>query len=279
MPPMSGFLALLTTAAAVQLPTILPWGANSFRIQYSPPGIPITNSTYTPFLDAPLSTSPYTVSSTGNTYTNGNLRIDVDPATGLLNATRISDGFVVAQMSSLTFGPPVSRGRYPSAQMEFLGHANGESLFGMGEQGTTGRVTLEQPFNRVFTDTEYYAFNQGRQAFFPWYLSSAGYGMMLAQPGYGWLRVDVAPYFSAFNASSTETIDFWLTTTPGNPVYAADTPHPFLPILAQYADAVGYAPPMPAFAAGFIASKDRYRNQTQFMEVAKGYVDRGIPIR
>jgi alpha-glucosidase (family GH31 glycosyl hydrolase) len=272
------FLALaLSTAAGVQLPTILPWGANSFRIQYSPPGLPIANSTYSPFLDAPLSTSPFTSSPT--TYTNGNLRITVDLETGLFNATRVSDGFVVAQMSSLSFGPPVAKGRYPSSQMEFLGHAQGESLFGMGEQGTTGRVTLEQPFNRDFIQSEYYAFNQGKQAFFPWFISSAGYAMMVAQPGYGWLRVDVAPYFSAYNASSTQTIDFWLTTTPGTPVYAADTPHPFLSILGQYADAVGYAPPMPAFAAGFIASKDRYRNQTQFMEVAHGYVDRGIPLR
>ena len=46
----------------------------------------------------------------------------------------------------------------------------------------------------------------------------------------------------------------------------------------QYADAVGYAPLMPAFASGFIASKDRYRNQSQFLDVAHGYIDRGIPI-
>ena len=109
-------------------------------------------------------------------------------------------------------------------------------------------------------------------------MSSAGYGMMITYPGYGWLRVDVAPYQSAYNASSIETLDIWLTTTPGNPVYSAGTPHPFLSLLSQYADAVGYAPPMPAFASGFIASKDRYRNQSQFLSVAHGYIDRGIPL-
>ena len=35
---------------------------------------------------------------------------------------------------------------------------------------------------------------------------------------------------------------------------------------------------MPAFAAGFIASKDRYHNQSQFLAVARGYLDRGIPL-
>ena len=70
----------------------------------------------------------------------------------------------------------------------------------------------------------------------------------------------------------------WLTTTPGDVIYDAAHPHPFLSLLEQYADAVGHAPPMPAFAAGFIASKDRYRNQSQLLDVAHGYVDRGIPI-
>ena len=37
-------------------------------------------------------------------------------------------------------------------------------------------------------------------------------------------------------------------------------------------------PPMPFFASGFIASKDRYHNQSQFLSVAHGYVDRGIPL-
>jgi alpha-glucosidase (family GH31 glycosyl hydrolase) len=259
-----------------QQPTILPWGANSFRIQYSPPGLPVVNSSYSPFLPAPLSSSPS--SSSATTFTNGNLRVEVDPATGFFSATRISDGFLVQRMTNLSFGPPPARGRFPSSQLEFLGHAQGETLLGMGEQGTRPRIALEQPFERSYIDTEYYAFNQGRQAFMPLYFSSAGYGLMLAQPGYGWLRVDEAPSTSVFNASSSATIDLWITTTPGTPVFSASEPHPLLALLSQYADAVGYAPPMPFFASGFIASKDRYRNQSQFLSVAHGYADRGIPL-
>jgi hypothetical protein len=148
----------------------------------------------------------------------------------------------------------------------------------MGEQGTRPRVALEQPFERVFIDTEYYRLNQGRQALLPLYFSSAGYGLMLAQPGYGWLRVDAAPNTSAYSAESSATIDLWVTTTPGTPEFSADAPHPLLALLAQYGDAVGYAPPMPFFASGFLASKDRYHNQSQFLAVAHGYVDRGIPM-
>ena len=271
-------LAAAALAAAQQQPTIFPFGANSFRIQYSPPGLPIVNSTYTPFLPAPLSSSPFSVSTDQLTYTNGNLQVSVDPATGFFTATRLSDGFVVQKMTNLTFGPPAARGRYPTSQLQLLGHAQGETLVGMGEQGLTGRVTLEQPFYRDFIESEYYGYNSGRQAFMPQYFSSAGYGFVLAQPGYGWLRVDVAPYESAYNASSSATIDLWITTTPGTPVYSAAAPHPLLALLKQSADALGYAPPMPFFASGFIASKDRYRNQSQFLAVAHGYVDRGIPI-
>jgi alpha-glucosidase (family GH31 glycosyl hydrolase) len=275
-PSLSVLLALAgARAAQPQQPTIFPFGANSFRVQYSPPGLPIVNSSYSPFLDAPLSSSPYAATTTS--FTNGNLRVEVDAGTGFITATRVSDGFVVAKMTNLTFGPTL-QGRYPTSEVNFLGHAEGETLVGMGEQGLTGRVTLEQPFNRNYIDAEYYGYNSGRQAFMPMYFSSAGYGLVLAQPGYGWLRVDVAPYESAYNATSSATIDMWVTTTPETPVYAADTPHPFTHLLRQYADAVGYAPPMPFFASGFIASKDRYRNQTQFLAVAHGYVDRGIPI-
>ena len=38
---------------------------------------------------------------------------------------------------------------------------------------------------------------------------------------------------------------------------------PVLALLRNYADAVGHAPLMPSFAAGFIASKDRYNTQKQ----------------
>jgi alpha-D-xyloside xylohydrolase len=35
---------------------------------------------------------------------------------------------------------------------------------------------------------------------------------------------------------------------------------------------------MPVWSTGFIQCKDRYRNQTQVMDVARGYVERGLPI-
>lgn len=264
-------------SAAYPLPVLSAFAANSIRVQWAPPGLPLVNSSYSPFLAQPASSSG-AVSRTAAALTAGNLRVAVDAATGWITATRVSDGALLLAQTGLRWGPPVGRGRFPSAEVAFAGRAADETLVGMGEQGLSGRATLERPFARTFVDTEYYAYNSGRQAFMPVYFSSKGYGVVIAQQGYGFLRVDVAPNDSAYNASSTATVDMWITTTPGDAVYDAAHPHPFLALLEQYADAVGHAPLMPAFAAGFIASKDRYRNQSQLLDVAHGYVDRGIPI-
>jgi alpha-D-xyloside xylohydrolase len=257
-------------------PVVTPFAANSFRIQYAPPGLPVVNSTYSPFLDTPASATPS--SAAGAVFVNGNLRVTVDAATGLFAATRVSDGAALVAATALTFAPALARGRYPSAQLDTTGAAAGETLVGMGEQGLTGRATLALPFDVNFIDSEFYPLNSGRTAFMPLLFSSKGYGVMVAQQGYGWLHIDRAPARSSWNASSTATVEVWITTTPGTPSLAAGAPHPLLAVLEQYADAVGHAPPMAAFAAGFIASKDRYNTQKQFLDVAHGYVDRNIPL-
>jgi hypothetical protein len=149
-PLLASFLALAT--GQVSQPAVLPWGANSFRVQWAPPGLAIVNSSYSPFLDAPVSATPFVAS--GGAFTNGNLRLDVDPTTGLITATRVSDGYVFFKQTGLGWAPPVARGRFPSAQISFGGHAVGESLVGGGEQGLTGRVVLEQPFERNYIDAE-----------------------------------------------------------------------------------------------------------------------------
>ena len=41
-------------------------------------------------------------------------------------------------------------------------------------------------------------------------------------------------------------------------------------LLHNFVDVAGHATPMPVWSTGFIQCKDRYRNQTQVMEVARG---------
>lgn len=93
------------------------------------------------------------------------------------------------------------------------------------------------------------------------------------------------PSYGSVNVTNTEIMwksdaslnsDIWITTTnttapaPGKSVYAN--------LLNNYVDAVGHAAKMPAYSTGFIQCKDRYRNQSQVLDVARGYVSRGLPI-
>lgn len=72
-------------------------------------------------------------------------------------------------------------------------------------------------------------------------------------------------------------VDVWLSALPADFVPGGAV-SPFRSLLAQYVDAVGHAPQMPFYATGFIQCKDRYRNQSQLLAVAQGYLDRGLPI-
>ena len=157
----------------------------------------------------------------------------VDSSTGLFVATRLSDGKTIYVQRNLSYAPAMLPGIPPSAQIALDGPAQTETLVGMGEQGLTGRVTLQFPFNRVFQDTEYYPYNQGRQAFFPLYFSSAGYGALFSLPSYGWLNLDHGASNFVVNSSSVRVLDVWITCSPDTPVYAADAPHPFLALFKQ----------------------------------------------
>ena len=213
-----------------------PWGANSFRLRWVSPGFSLDDELpFTPFLDAPLSDSEFSVdvSPAQTDYTNGNLRVTVDSSTGYFVATRLSDGKTIYTQRNLSYAPAMLPGIPPSAQITLDGPAPAETLVGMGEQGLTGRVTLQFPFNRVFQDTEYYPYNQGRQAFFPLYFSSAGYGALFSLPSYGWLNLDHGASNFVVNSSSVRVLDVWITCTPDTPVYEAGSPHPFLALLKQ----------------------------------------------
>ena len=268
-------VSVLPAAASLTLPQVDAWGPNSFRVRWASPGFAIIESEFTPFV--PQQQAEVQGGMKALRTINGNLCIDIDAATGLITATRVSDSAVLLRQTSLSFAPALVPGLPPSAEVRFAGHGEDEVFVGGGEQGLSNRVTLESPFARNYADTEYYGYNMGRQAFVPLFFSTRGYGFLTANPGYGTVDIEPAPKETILNASSIKVVDIWVTTTPGTPVTGA-APHPLLSLLEQYADAVGHAPLMPYFASGFIASKDRYHNQTQFLSVAHGYVDRGIPI-
>lgn len=87
--------------------------------------------------------------------------------------------------------------------------------------------------------------------------------------------------FYPWFCTATLGVDFWVTTTPAantavgvaNATGATDAAVSiFAPLLNNYVDVVGHATPMPFWTTGFIQCKDRYRNQTQLLDVARGCV-------
>jgi alpha-D-xyloside xylohydrolase len=78
-----------------------------------------------------------------------------------------------------------------------------------------------------------------------------------------------------WTANATHQLDLWITTIPKEATLSS----PFYPILLKnFVDVVGHPNPLPHFASGFWQCKNRYRTQEEFLDVAKGYYDRQIPV-
>ena len=254
-----------------------PWGDHSIRVQIAPPGVKTLTPPPISALSAvapPSRSSISTTSSSAESLTNGNLHVQIDPTNGFVTATRISDNVVVLQQTGLRWGPatPGSTAGAVSLAASFAGDAS-EQVYGLGEHAD-GKVQ-RMPHRKVFADSLYYGKSHGSDVSVPWYSSSKGYGFIWNTPSLG--SVELNSTSLEWISIATFGVDFWITTTPGN---AVSTPtHSFhKDLLLHLADAGGHAMPMPFWTTGFIQCKDRYRNQTQLLSVARGYVERGLPI-
>jgi len=99
----------------------------------------------------------------------------------------------------------------------------------------------------------------------PFMLSNRGYGFLWHNPAVG--RVELGNTMTRWVAEATRQIDYWIT--------AGETP---AAILSNYADAVGHAPMLPEWAAGFWQCKLRYRTQEELLKVAREHKRRGLPL-
>eukprot|EP01043_Picozoa_sp_COSAG02_P058814 COSAG02_NODE_7384_length_3039_cov_9.723391_1_plen_496_part_00 len=273
-------LVLVASASAAVVVDLQPHGDHSIRVRVAPEGGAITDPPamallYTP---PPLSTA---TSRGPNSLINGNLKVEIDPSNGFVTATRVTDGKVLLEQTALTFSAPYNsllntplegtkQGSVRTVAA-FKGIAT-EKIVGFGEHrtGTIGR----KPYSKVFAESQLYDHSQGSDASIPWYASDSGYGFVWNLPSYGTVNVtDTAIEWSS-DASLNE--DIWITTTS-----ATDPPvgkSVFAELMHHYVDAVGHAAKMPTYSTGFIQCKDRYRNQSQVLDVARGYVSRGLPI-
>jgi len=240
---------------------VTPWGRNSFRVRIS------LGDIVTPAVQALLPTpppSPYDdVRISEDFIINGNLRADVN--NGLATFTRISDNTVLLQEVSHSLAP--NSDRLYSAKVRFM--ASDESIYGLGEH-RTGRLQYK-PYYHDFQDSQVYQISTGSDISIPFYHSTKGYGFLWNLPSFGY--VDINNDFTEWASNSTQQLDFWVTTTNATIQYSL-----FADLLSNYVDVTGHPPVLPEYASGFWQCKDRYRNQSEVLDITQGYYSRFLPV-
>ena len=270
------FLAAALAVARAQGPFQLdPYASNSIRVRVAPPGGAISDPELQALIGTPPSSATPVVREGANSLVNGNLRVTMDPATNFLTAVRVSDGAVLLRQTALAFAAPTvptSKVGSVSTLASFAG-TPGEKVYGLGEH-RTGTVQ-QMPYAKRFADSQDYGKSHGGDVSIPFYSSSLGYGFVWNSAAYGF--VDLSESALTWYANASLGLDVWITTTPVDfdPLAGVS---PYAAILSNYVNAVGHASTMPYYSTGFIQCKDRYRNQSQLLDVARGYIARQLPI-
>lgn len=273
------FACLGASASAAMVVDLQAHADHSIRVRVAPSGGKIVDPPVMALLSTPPRMTTQTLRESANTLTNGNLKVVVDPATGLVTATRVSDSKVLLQQTALTFSSPFNHatntplnGTKPGsvATAASFKSSAGEKIYGLGEHrtGSLGR----KPYEKIFVESQLYGKSHGSDASIPWYASSEGYGFVWNLPSYG--SINITETSIEWTSDASLNYDIWITTTNSS----TTTGSQYAELMHHYVDAVGHAARMPYYSTGFIQCKDRYRNQSQLMDVARGYVSRGLPI-
>ena len=270
-------LAVVAVACAtLSISGSFPWGTVQLdawgcgvRLRSAPPGGKIVDPVIQALAGAvtpPLCAGRHTSAKQSTlTVEVDDLVAQIDPVTGWVSFTRASTGAALLVQRGVTFGAAPSSARVGSvsALLDFDGLSLQERVYGLGEHASAGTVGMTN-FSTAWEHE-----NNGILTI-PWYVSSKGYGYLHNTPGYGSVSLSTAG--QSWFANATLNADCWLTAS------AADAPLPLADVLHRYVDVVGHAPPMPYAASGFWMSKNRYRNQTQLLDVARGFQARGLPL-
>jgi hypothetical protein len=127
------------------------FGLHGVRIRVAPANKAITEPLHPALLPEAPPTTP-SVPSSSSKITSGNLMVEADASTGLITATRLSDGQVVLKQNTLTFTAPMTpvsdtKAGKVGVVVAFDGHGSNESIYGLGEH-RTGKVN-QMPYSQV----------------------------------------------------------------------------------------------------------------------------------
>ena len=249
------------------------WGSNAIRIRVAPPGAPIVEPPLSALL--PLS-SPAPSSATSLVV--GNLKVTVD-AHGNVVGSRVSDEALLFSAAPVSWGTAAGGSRPGSVSASLTLTVPGvNAVYGGGEHLT--RSLDFTNYSKRLETSQLYSVSHGADILIPFYMvHPLGLGFFWNSPSYGSLSVQGGTH--VWTSSATRNVDFWVTVpsvgqTPATPDPAATGP--LAKMLSSYTAAVGRAIPMPSYVAGFWQCKNRYRDQNQLLDVARGYVNRSLPL-
>ena len=137
-----------------------------------------------------------------------------------------------------------------------LAPRKGERLYGMG-LNDTGTVDLKGCVIDLY--------QRHVKHVVPFVVSSEGYGMLWNNPSLG--RVEFGHNLTRWVSYGCRQLDYYLTAAAS---YAG--------IMENYADVAGHAPAFPFWASGFWQCKLRYESQDEFLDVAREFERRGLPL-
>jgi alpha-D-xyloside xylohydrolase len=242
------------------------WGVDGLRVRIIPAGGGQTSEWA---LDIPLGTEgTITISEEEATLRNGKISVcirDIFTQEGCLQFFRHSSGQQIPILSEYDYGVwahnPGTRtfklagnGLFQS-ELHFAAR-NGERFYGMGENAT-GRVNLKGSVIDLY--------QRHVKAVVPFVVSSEGYGFLWNNPSLG--RVEFGNNRTRWISYGCRQMDYFIT--------AGDS---YADIMEHYADATGHAPEFPYWASGFWQCKLRYQTQEEFLDVAREFKRRGLPL-
>jgi alpha-D-xyloside xylohydrolase len=237
-----------------------PWGRDAARVRVAAtPHLPVDDFALLP----PASTdAAATLDVDGATLVNGALRVRVS-ARGQLRFERASDGALlldepaVGWLGSRQFRPA---GDDAFAVTQTFAAQDGERFYGLGQR-RHGRLDQKGCVLDLL--------HHNTHVSVPLLLSSRGYAFLWNNPAVG--RVELGHNRTQWTANVSRGIDYWIATADAGPTLYPD-------LYTRYAEATGFAPPMPDWATGFWQCKLRYGTQDELLNVAREHKRRGLPI-
>ncbi|MEJ2515045.1 MAG: glycoside hydrolase family 31 protein [Gammaproteobacteria bacterium] len=236
------------------------WGQDAVRVRASPFGEIHDPLAGIGALRVPGPSAPTTgLGPDGAVLINGRMEVRVD-AGGRISWHRAGGPGLLAEARRETCGRPARHlvpltGELFRAELT-LEARPGERIYGLGQQ-QHGRLDQKGCVIDLL--------QRNTEVCIPLAISSLGYAFLWHNPAVG--RVELARNHTRWVAEAGETYDLWVACGDSVPM-----------LLERFTEATGPAPALPDWALGLWQSSLRYADQEEVLEVARGYIQRGLPL-